>query len=179
MACTIGFAGSAAADAAAQIQFAGLRAPEDPNVDGLRFSLLYGQSEKMSGFDLAGALLVRSRDFKGAGPWFATAYVEGDSSGCLCSFANIVQGTASGATLGFINVMGDAPDGVNIGFVNVSQGATTFDLSGIVVTERSKTQIGFLNMTEHIENVQIGFLNVARNGFLPVFPLFNFPKSSE
>lgn len=166
----------ALADAGAQIQLAGLRAPSDPNVDGFRFSLLYGDSERMRGFDLAGALLARSREFNGAGPWFAMAYVEGDSSGCLCSFANLVKGKASGATLGFINVIGDAPEGANIAFLNAIQGTSAFDLSGVVVSERSGTQIGFLNMTEHIENVQIGFLNIAQNGFLPVFPLFNFPK---
>ncbi len=170
------WAAPALGDAGAQIQFAGLRAPADPNVDGFRFSLLYGDSERMSGFDLAGALLARSRDFTGAGPWFAMAYVEGDSNGCLCSFANLVQGQASGATLGFINVVNDAPQGANIAFVNAIQGTSAFDLSGVVVSERSGTQIGFLNMTEHIENVQIGFLNIAQNGFLPVFPLFNFPK---
>ena len=175
----VALAESTSADTAAQIQFAGLRAPDDPNVEGFRFSLLYGDGEKMSGFDLAGAVLVRSREFSGAGPWFATAYVEGDSNGCLCSFANFVEGTAHGVTLGFINVVGDAPKGANIGFVNVSQGATAFDLSGIVVSKRSKVQIGFINMTEHIENVQIGFLNIASNGFLPVFPIFNFPKSSK
>ncbi len=172
-------AGSASADASAQFQFVGLRAPNDPNVDGFRFSLLYGKSEKMSGFDLAGALYVSSDEFSGAGPWFAMAHVEGDSSGCLCSFANYVEGTSSGAMLGFINIMGDAPDGVNIGFVNFSQGATAFDLSGMAFSERSKTQVGFLNMTEHIESFQLGFLNIAQNGFLPIFPIFNFPKGGE
>ena len=185
--CTIGiaciaciaFTGSASADASAQFQFAGLRAPDDPNVDGFRFSLLYGNSEKLGGFDLAGALYAGSSEFSGAGPWFAMAHVRGDSRGCLCSFANYIEGTSHGAALAFINIVGDAPEGVNIGFVNYTEGATTFDLSGFGISERSKVQLGFINVTDEIERFQIGFLNVAQNGFLPVFPIFNFPKSSQ
>ena len=38
-------------------------------------------------------------------------------------------------------------------------------------------RLGFVNVTRKIENVQIGFLNFAENGFLPVFPFFNLPKN--
>jgi hypothetical protein len=34
-------------------------------------------------------------------------------------------------------------------------------------------QFGLVNVTEHLHGVQIGLVNVARNGFLPVFLIFN------
>ena len=45
------------------------------------------------------------------------------------------------------------------------------------VSDSSTVQLGFVNVTQRIKGVQIGFLNVASNGFLPVFPFFNFPKN--
>ena len=51
------------------------------------------------------------------------------------------------------------------------------DVGGLNVSNRSTVQVGFVNVTERIEGVQLGFLNVASNGFLPVFPFFNFPKN--
>ena len=35
-------------------------------------------------------------------------------------------------------------------------------------------QLGFINITDRLKGFQFGFINVARNGFLPVFPIFNF-----
>lgn len=169
-------AGTASADTGAQFQTIGVKSPDDPNVTGFRFSLLYGESTTMSGFDLGAAAYVRTGDFSGFGPLFAIGHVSGDSSGCLCSFANLVEGKQSGAAIGFINVIGDGPDSVNIGFVNVSQQATKVDISGLAVSKRSEAQIGFLNITGEIEHFQFGILNIASNGFLPVFPLFNVPK---
>lgn len=34
-----------------------------------------------------------------------------------------------------------------------------------------------MNVAKRIEGVQIGLLNFAKNGFLPMFPFFNFPKN--
>ena len=35
------------------------------------------------------------------------------------------------------------------------------------------TQLGFINVTNDLQGVQVGLINFARNGFLPVFPFFN------
>ena len=35
-------------------------------------------------------------------------------------------------------------------------------------------QISVVNWTETLYGVQIGLLNFAKNGFLPIFPFFNF-----
>ena len=50
------------------------------------------------------------------------------------------------------------------------------DLGGLNVSDSSSAQLGFLNITKKLTGVQIGFLNIAENGFLPMFPIFNFPK---
>jgi hypothetical protein len=34
----------------------------------------------------------------------------------------------------------------------------------------------FINMVNKAEGLQLGFLNIAKNGFLPAFPFFNFPQ---
>ena len=35
------------------------------------------------------------------------------------------------------------------------------------------SSFGIVNVTEHLHGVQIGLVNVARNGLLPVFVIFN------
>jgi hypothetical protein len=37
-------------------------------------------------------------------------------------------------------------------------------------------QVGFINVTNRIDGFQFGFINIADNGFFPVFPIFNFPS---
>jgi hypothetical protein len=44
------------------------------------------------------------------------------------------------------------------------------------MSRRSLVQLGFLNVTNEIRSFQFGSLNIATNGFLPVFPVINFPK---
>lgn len=50
------------------------------------------------------------------------------------------------------------------------------DLGGLNAAEESSLQIGFVDVAARITGLQIGFINVADNGFLPVFPFFNFPR---
>ena len=50
------------------------------------------------------------------------------------------------------------------------------DLGGVNISKSSTAQIGFVNVTKHIKSFQFGFINMAENGFLPIFPVFNFPK---
>ncbi len=164
------------ADAGSQFQFAGLKSSEDENVDGFRFSMLYGSSNRMSGFDLGLASYARSNQFEGFGPLLGIGHVTGDSNGCLCSIVNVVEGTASGANLGFLNVFGEAPEAVNLSFMNVTEGTSNVDIAAMAVSKKSKVQVGLLNITGEIERFQIGLLNIAENGIAPVFPLFNMPK---
>ena len=60
--------------------------------------------------------------------------------------------------------------------MNVAEGGTAVDLGGFNMSRSSTAQIGFLNITDRIKSFQFGFLNMAENGFLPIFPIVNFPR---
>ena len=60
----------------------------------------------------------------------------------------------------------------------MSEGYSDVDLSGMGISNHSNVQVGFINITQKIDKVQIGFLNFAENGFFPMFPIFNFPKKN-
>ena len=50
------------------------------------------------------------------------------------------------------------------------------DIGALNLSDTAKVQLGFINVTNKIEGFQLGFINVADNGFFKVFPFFNFPK---
>ena len=64
---------------------------------------------------------------------------------------------------------------LNLGLLNLANGDTMADLGVFNLSKSSYAQIGVLNMTDEIKTFQFGVLNMAKNGFLPIFPLFNFP----
>jgi hypothetical protein len=170
------FAATASADTAFQFTVPGSRMPDDPNVSGFRLSLLHGQADSMKGFDFGMVSFSQSNDFAGAGPFFAVAQVTGDSSGCLCSFVNVVGGESTGVVGGFINISKTMRSGAVVGFLNITEGYSNVDVSGLAISDKSKVQVGFVNITQEIESVQIGFLNMASNGIFPIMPFFNAPK---
>jgi hypothetical protein len=98
------------------------------------------------------------------------------SAGAAFSLVISHTGRDSGMNGGFITLVNDTEGAFNLGFVIIAQGATLVDLGGINVSKSSTAQIGFLNITKKLEAFQFGFLNMAENGFLPIFPVFNFPK---
>ena len=171
------FAAPVSADASSQFVFAGIRTPDADNVTQFRFSMLFASNKDVSGFDLGLVSIAESQNFNGFGPLFAIANVEGTSNGCLCSFANFVGGQSKGVNAGLLNVLQKDSAGVNLGFLNVTSGTSNVDVSALAFSEESKIQVGLVNVTDKIQSVQIGFLNFAKNGFFPVFPFVNFPKS--
>ena len=158
-------------------QFAapGVRAPNDPNVDGFRLSILYGKNASVSGLDLGFFSFSETSKLSGFSAIFGVGRITGQSSGCASALVLLHTGEASGINAAFINRVHSMKTGVNLGFVNITEGASNVDVSGLGISGKSKVQLGFVNVTDEIEGVQIGFLNVAKNGFLPVFPFFNFP----
>ena len=44
----------------------------------------------------------------------------------------------------------------------------------ISFSETTNFQLGLINITDQINGVQVGFLNFAKNGILPVMPFLNF-----
>ena len=169
-----------AALAEAPFQFAapGLRAPDDPSVNGVRLSIFYGKNQKVRGVDFGLLSLSETVDLSGLGLVLGMGKVTGTmSGGAAISLINLHTGSDTGLNAAFINLLNNAGSAVDVGFLNIADGATLVDIGGLNVSNSSTVQLGFINVTKKIKGVQIGFLNVAENGFLPVFPIFNFPKN--
>jgi hypothetical protein len=170
--------GSSAAFAETPFQFtaAGLQAPSDPDVKGMRMVLLYGKNTNVNGLDLGFAAISEAVNQKGFSFNMGLTQVTGTSTGCASSLINVHSGEDSGFNAAFINFVKNIEEGVNVGFLNVTDDFSNVDVGGLSVSDQSNVQVGFVNVTKKINRVQIGFLNFAENGFFPVFPIFNFPK---
>lgn len=171
------FAPPAFAQAAFQFTSPGVRAPNDPSVEGIRLSLFHGRNTNMSGFDLGLASLSESENRTGLAMIMGISKTTGKSSGLNSGLVVVHTGEATGVNAGFINMVDTLTSGANIGFLNITEGYSSLDISGMGISDRSTVQLGFINITKKIESFQIGFINIAENGFFPVFPFFNFPKS--
>jgi hypothetical protein len=172
------FANAAFAQAAFQFAAPNLRIPSNPDVSGVRLSFLHGKNRSQRGLDLGLLSMSETSRFSGLALIGGISKVTGEmSSGAAFSLVNWHTGRDSGMNGAFINILNDAGSAFNTGFVTVANGKTAFDLGGLNMSRRSTVQIGFLNVTDHIESFQIGFLNMAKNGFLPIFPIVNFPKN--
>lgn len=169
-------AGAALADTPFQFAAPNLNAPPDPDVRGVRFSFLHGENRSVKGLDLG--LLSLSETSRASGVAFigGVHYVRQEmSNGAAFSIVNYHRGRDSGVNGAFVNLLNDTTRAFNLGFITYAEGATMVDLGGINISRSSTAQIGFINMTDRIESFQFGFLNMAANGFLPIFPVFNFP----
>jgi hypothetical protein len=171
------FAAPAFGQASFQFTAPNLRTPDDPNVEGFRFSLLHGRNTNMSGFDLGILSLSESVNRSGLAVVVGLSKTTGKSSGLNSGLIVLHDGEATGVNAAFINRIETLTSGANIGFLNITDGYSSVDISGMSISNSSTVQIGFINITKKIESFQLGFLNIAENGFLPVFPFFNFPKN--
>src|SRR5262245_24159924 len=175
--CLIFFAHTAGASTGFQLALPNLNVPSDPQVSGMRLSFFWGKNHSTAGLDVGILSLSETSQFSGVALVAGVSKVTGRmDSGVALSLVNDHRGTDSGVNGAFINLLNDAGHAFNTGFVIVARGATGVDLGGINVSKKSKAQIGFLNITKRIEGFQFGFINLADNGFLPIFPVFNFPK---
>lgn len=170
-------AGTAGAQAAFQFGAPDFRAPDDPKVEGMRLSMLHGKNQSTSGFDLGVVSVSETEVFSGFGLIAGMSKVtQAMDGGAVFSLVNYHTGRDRGLNAAFINKLNDAEKAVDIGFVNIADGGTMLDLGGVNVSGHSTVQLGFINVTKEIRGFQFGFINVAKNGFLPFFPVFNFPK---
>ena len=167
----------AGAETSAQFAVLSARAPDDPNVNGLRFSVLQGKASSVRGVDFGLLSLSQTQTFSGAAFIFGISNVTGNvDAGATFALVSLHEGSDTGVNASFINLTNEVPNGMNFGFVNVASGHTMLDFGGYNGSKSSEAQIGFINFTDRIDGVQIGFLNFAKNGFFPVFPFVNFPK---
>lgn len=171
------WAGPAFAQAAFQFAAPNVQLPASPDVSGMRLSFLYGENRSQRGFDLGLLSFSETSRFSGFALIAGVSRVTGEmSDGAVFSLMNWHSGHDSGMNGAFINLLDDAGGAFNLGFVTVAAGATMVDFGGFNMSRESTAQIGFVNVTNEIKGFQFGFLNIAKNGFLPIFPVFNFPK---
>ena len=179
LACTT-LTTSAWAETGAQFAAPGIRAPKDPDVNGVRFSILHGKNNTMHGLDLGLLSLSETGTFSGVGFVLGIGKVNGNmTGGAHFSLVNMHAGKDSGLNAAFINLVNNADNAVDFGFVNIAKGTTMLDIGGLNLTKRSTAQLGFINVTDEITGFQLGFINIAKNGFLPIFPFFNFPVNED
>jgi hypothetical protein len=153
-------------------------APDDPDVNGIRFSIFHGKNRSVRGLDLGLLSLSETSNLSGVGLVLGMGKVTGAmSGGAAFSLINIHTGRDTGLNAAFINRIDSAERAVDLGFVNIADGPTMLDVGGLNISESSTAQLGFINVTKKIKAFQLGFVNVAENGFVPVFPIFNFPKN--
>jgi hypothetical protein len=175
--CLICLASAAGAETGFQLGVPNTNVPNDPNVAGMRLSFIWGKNSRTNGFDVGVLSMSETSHFSGLALVGGVSKVTGRmDSGVAFSLLNYHTGSDSGVNGAFINILNDAGGAFNTGFVTVARGATLADLGGVNISQSSTVQIGFINMTKRIKSFQFGFLNIAENGFLPIFPVFNFPK---
>ena len=171
------FANVASAETRFQFAAPNHQSPRDPDVNGVRFSILHGKNQSVRGLDLGLLSLSETSNLSGVSLVLGMGKVTGEmSGGAAISLINVHTGRDTGLNAAFINRLNVAESAVNVGFVNIADGATMVDVGGLNVSSRSTAQLGFINITKEITGFQFGFVNIAENGFLPVFPIFNFPK---
>jgi hypothetical protein len=181
---TLGVSGAlpetVSAETPAQFAAPGVRAPNDPHVNGIRVSFLHGKNERMEGLDIGLLSLSETKDMSGVAFVFGIGKVDGDmESGAHFSLMNLHQGRDSGLNAAFINKTNNPDNALDFGFVNIADGTSLIDIGGLNMSKRSTVQLGFINFTDHIDGFQLGFINVAKNGFLPIFPFFNFAATES
>lgn len=172
-----------------QLGVPGTNMPADQDVKGVRLNLLYGKNTNMNGLDINILALGETDNFRGIqiSPfWLGANKVNDSFTGVGFGGANIYLGKSTGVALGFLNYTNNfnglqwgvvnfnqKKSVINLGAVNFNQGESTVDIGFVNYAEKTTFQLGIVNFTNELEGVQVGFINFAKNGFFPVFPLFN------
>jgi hypothetical protein len=164
-----------------QLSFFGANLPEDNEVTGVRFPVIYGQGNAaVRGLDLQIVAFSEMDSLTGISfPLLVGGAnrIRGDMTGVAWGLFNWHQGQDTGLNVGFANITNNV-NGLNWGAVNVAQGYSVADVGAVSISEKSNFQLSLVNVTDEIDGLQIGFLNCAKNGFLPCFVLFNFGSSN-
>jgi hypothetical protein len=173
----LALAPAAFADTPIQFVAPNLQAPPASTVNGARFGVLHGRTETVNGVDFG--LLSKSEvaNLTGFSATLGIERVTGRMRGCSTAVINHHSSRDSGVNAALVNRTRTMDHGANLGLVNVADGYTMVDVGGVNISGRSTVQAGVVNVTDDLDGIQLGLLNFAKNGFLPVFPFFNFPKN--
>ena len=169
------------ANAAAPIQFTffDFNAPQDSEVTGVRFPAIYGKGGgDIRGVDFGLLSYSEMNSLRGAAISFLPTAnrIKGEMTGISWSLFNWHEGQDTGWNAGVVNNTHNVK-GLNSGVVNFSDGYTVVDLGLVNISQKSNFQLSAVNVTQELDGVQIGFVNCAKNGFLPCFIIFNFGSS--
>ena len=137
---------------------------EEWSVTAFRLSLLDGVNRDVTGLDVS----------------FGGTHTLGRLRGLQVALANEVAGDCTGAQIGATvnrvegrlrgmqssGMMAYAGDGAGAQFAPILVQATK--LRGF--------QLGLVTLAQEMTGLQLGLLNFNENGFLPVFPIFNFGR---
>ncbi|GAM55382.1 hypothetical protein JCM19231_5459 [Vibrio ishigakensis] len=155
----------------------GFNAPDANAVGGVRLAVLHGKVGEVKGVDfpLLGMSETNTTTGVNFGLMFGGSKVNQQMTGVSFGLFNWMPGQTTGANVSAVNITNNVK-GLNFGAVNYSQGMTVADVAFASVSKSSNFQLGFFNMTDKIDGVQIGLINCADNGFFKCFPIVNFAK---
>jgi hypothetical protein len=120
--------------------------PEEDDIAGIRFNLIYGRNVSVTGVDLG----------------LINHCTGGVSKGFQYGLVGIVDADFVGWQYGAVNVTRGDFEGLQWGFMNYAGRA-----NGL--------QLGIVNYAERLKGLQIGIVNIIqRGGQFPVFPIINW-----
>jgi hypothetical protein len=138
--------------------FIALNDSESVDIVGLRFNIIEGYCENMTGLDLG--FIGRNRYFNGLQLNLIRNAVEDDLAGWQVGIYNSAgQGEAAGIQTGLWNES-QVFYGIEAGLVNI-------------VDYCNGLQVGVINRAEDHRGFQVGLINVIRNSRIPFFPGIN------
>lgn len=176
----------------AQFSTVGLNVPKSQDVNGFRFSLFHGQTEKVQGFDMAvlGLSEVDKLDGISFNLLLGASKVNKEFSGASFGLFNWHLGQDTGFNMALVNNtshvkgvnlamvnLSKTVAGANIGLVNYSDRLSLVDFGVMNYAKTTRFQFGLFNVTENLQGLQIGLLNYAENGVVKILPLINFKRS--
>ena len=172
---------SAMAATPVQLSTFDFNAPEDSEVTGVRFPVIYGKDGgDIKGVDFGIIAFSEMNSLKGVAFSMLPAAnrIKSEMVGVSTGLFNWHEGQDTGVNLGFANITNNVK-GMNWSFLNYPQGYTAADVGAVNISQKSNFQLSFVNVTQELDGIQIGFINCAKNGFLPCFVLFNFGSSGK
>jgi len=173
--------GPAHAGTPIQFSFFDFNAPEASEVSGVRFPAIYGKGGgDITGLDLQLLAYSEMESLKGVSVPLLLGganRIKGEMVGVSAGLFNWHEGQDTGLNIGGVNVTNNVK-GMNWGVVNIAEGYSVADIGTVNISQKSNFQLSAVNVTEELDGLQIGFLNCAKNGFLPCFVLFNFGTSN-
>jgi len=146
-------------------------------VVGLRVPVFFGTTEKVTGIDF-NIFASEVEEFKGLqGGIFLGAgifnKVNTEFRGAGLGLVNLHGGDSEGVLIGATNLTNKFT-GLKLGIFNYSKSHSDYEFGIINYSNEAFFQFGLINVANQINGIQVGLLNFAKNGLLPVMPFFNF-----